>query len=742
MWYKGVILFQNRYLIYCTAFLLLGILPLGAAPLNVNIPTSHTLSPNIQQQKSVALQSKTYREHEIIVKYKKGLPLSLAGSHANIPDLTVSRSFQALSKASGHMFAVIRSQSLSTEALLMELRSDPGVEYAEPNYIYYPNYIPNDPKFDQLWAQENMGQTVNGVSGSYDADIDAPEAWDISTGSNDVVIAVIDTGVDYLHEDLRDNMWVNTQEIPDNGIDDDDNNYTDDIHGINAVDGSGDPMDRGIEDGGHGTHVAGTIAAAGDNGTGVAGISWKSKIMALKFLTIHGGDTIDAIKCIDYVLAQKQAGVNVVAINASWGGDNYSTPLKEAIQRSNDAGILFIAAAGNGGTDQIGDNIDNVPHYPASYDLPGIISVAASDQDDLLADFSNYGVDSVDLAAPGTNIVSTAVSLYTPQSGDIFFDDMESGISKWITDGTQNSWGITTDEENLSNPDFPVPSPTHFLSDSPGVNYQNNTDAYVMLANDLDLSSYNENIYLGFGSAFALEHLDEGNTLNDHAYIEISNNSDIGPWTKLFDLGQYITQTYNGRYWHSPYNLKIPDAFKTANFRLRFHLTSDASINSVGWLIDNVGIGTASIPQYEYRSGTSMATPQVSGAVALLSSIYADDSYLKRKERILSTVDSLPSLEGKVSTSGRLNLKAAVNTGGVCLEGFYHKQGTEICIPMTDSDFTGPYLPENDTGRLIQGSNTADPYASPDDTVFILPRRTDCPENEHPLQGTNTCLAD
>jgi subtilisin family serine protease len=268
-------------------------------------------------------------------------------------------------------------------------RRQPGILYAEPNYIVYADATPNDPRFSDLWGLNNTGQT----GGTSDADIDAPEAWDISTGSSSVVVASIDSGVDYNHEDLAGNMWTNPGEIPNNGVDDDNNGFVDDIHGWDFRNDDNDPMD----DNGHGTHTSGTIGAVGDNGIGVAGVCWDVKIMALKFLSRTGsGTNADAVKCIEYATMM---GADLT--NNSWGGGGFSFSLLLAIWRS----PLFIAAAGNNGT-----NNDLTPFYPASHRLPNIISVAATNHNDMRAGFSNYGLFSVDLAAPGVNILSTIPS--------------------------------------------------------------------------------------------------------------------------------------------------------------------------------------------------------------------------------------------------------------------------------------------------------------------------------------------
>ena len=274
--------------------------------------------------------------------------------------------------------------------VLERLNRDSRVEYAEPNYEVKADIIPNDLDFDKLWGLNNTEQT----GGALDADIDAVDAWDTQTGSHDVVIAVIDTGVDYNHEDLASNIWTNSGEIPGNGKDDDSNGFVDDVHGYDFVNSDGDPMDDHY----HGTHCAGTIGAVGDNMIGVAGVNWNVSIMPVKFLNASGsGTTTAAIASIDYAT---QMGVDVMS--NSWGGGGFSTSLESAISAANDAGILFVAAAGN-----TSSNNDLYPHYPSSYDVPNVVSVAATDHNDNRASFSCYGAESVDLGAPGASIYST-----------------------------------------------------------------------------------------------------------------------------------------------------------------------------------------------------------------------------------------------------------------------------------------------------------------------------------------------
>jgi len=279
-------------------------------------------------------------------------------------------------------------------------RKNPAVEYVEPNYrvkaLATPN-DPNDPLFPQMWGLENTGQS----SGTPGADISATKAWSLSTGSSNVVVAVIDTGLDYTHPDLMNNVFRNTADCNNNGVDDDGDGYVDDCYGIAPVYGSSDPMD----DVGHGTHVAGTIGASGNNGVGVTGVNWNVTLLPCKFLDSSGGGTnADAIACLDYVSALKDRGVNIVATHNSWGGGEYSQALYDAIKGQMDRGILFVAAAGNDFSDD-----DALPTYPANYDLPNIIAVAATNRLDQFTGFSNVGRHTVALAAPGDFILSTWV---------------------------------------------------------------------------------------------------------------------------------------------------------------------------------------------------------------------------------------------------------------------------------------------------------------------------------------------
>jgi len=288
------------------------------------------------------------------------------------------------------------------------------VLYAEKDQIVTldTSIRPNDPSFSRLW----------GMQTSSDCDIDAPEAWAIHRGQGEVIVGVIDTGVDYNHPDLRDNMWVNPGEIPGNGVDDDNNGYIDDVYGANFITDSGNPFD----DNRHGTHCAGTIGAKGNNRVGVVGVTWNVKIMALKFLSSSGsGSVSNAVEALNYAIMM---GAHLTS--NSWGGGGFSQAMLDAIEAANANDQLFIAAAGNSRR-----NNDVTPHYPSNYDVANVISVAATDSRDNLASFSCYGRRTVDVGAPGVYIYSTIPSnRYASLSGTSMATPHVAGLAALLLD--------------------------------------------------------------------------------------------------------------------------------------------------------------------------------------------------------------------------------------------------------------------------------------------------------------------
>lgn len=321
-------------------------------------------------------------------------------------------------------FVLVKSNQKSIHKLIEELKSLPEVAYAEPNFIYKAiSTTTTDPMFEKLWGLKNNGNNepnregnYSGVQGVVGADVNAEKAWQITKGSKKVVIAVIDTGIDYNHPDLSDNIWSNPNEIAGNQVDDDGNGYVDDVHGWNAFAKNGNPMDGNA----HGTHCAGTIGASHDNNVGVAGVMSEVQMMAVKFLSDQGsGSLADAIDAINYATK-----MNVDLMSNSWGGGGFSQALEDSIKAANERGILFVAAAGNSST-----NNDSSPHYPSNYQVNNVISVAAHTVSDNLATFSCFGKRTVHVAAPGHNILSTVPgNKYAVYSGTSMATPHVSGV--------------------------------------------------------------------------------------------------------------------------------------------------------------------------------------------------------------------------------------------------------------------------------------------------------------------------
>ena len=372
---------KNRYLL---STIVASCLYLNAGTIGNIVPP-----PSISQDSNET--SNMFAPHEAIIIFDKNSPASsmvktiqnLFGSNLKHNEYNIVNGMHII--VPGKSFDEIKTM----------LSRIPGVKSVEYNYKKMA-FKSNDTYYDKLWAIENTGQSVNNKSGTKDADMDVAEAWNIEKGSSDVVVAVLDTGVDYTHEDLTNNMW--------NG----NAHHGKDFAGNDDGDNDDDPMpDTPYDEKGHyhGTHVAGIIGAEGDNNSGVSGVAQKVQIMAVKVFRPNGyGYSSDILEGLDYVSQQIDNGVNVVAINASYGGGGGKPgdSMDQAIQKLGDKGVVFCAAAGNDGK-----NIDDEPVYPASYSATNIITVAASDQDDKLASFSNYGKDTVEVAAPGTNILNT-----------------------------------------------------------------------------------------------------------------------------------------------------------------------------------------------------------------------------------------------------------------------------------------------------------------------------------------------
>jgi subtilisin family serine protease len=368
--------------------------------------------------------SAAFRDDRILIKPKLSAETWAFKILHQLAGATVHRVFPDI----GNLHVIhLRGDDAVTNAL-RRYRESGLVEYAEPDYIVSAARTPNETAYvdGSQWALFNWGQ----LGGTTDCDIDAAEGWDLAYDASSVLVAVLDTGVRVTHEDLRANLWVNSGEIPANGIDDDSNGYIDDVHGINAIDGSGDLTDEF----GHGTHVAGILGAVGNNGIGMVGTAWRATILNCKFLDLNlQGSISDAIECIDYARAN---GAKI--FNASWGGITSSQfsslALYDAIKSLRDQGIIFVAASGNFALDNDSANA----FYPASFDLDNIISVAATTRDDGLAHFSDYGLNSVDLGAPGYIVYSC----WSGHDSDYRTDDGTSMAAPQVAAACALAWTL------------------------------------------------------------------------------------------------------------------------------------------------------------------------------------------------------------------------------------------------------------------------------------------------------------
>ncbi len=360
------------------------------------VPTSTTVDPNFGQY---------------IVKYKEATGFRPSGQ----PLREFNVSAMKLTSISGDLYSLqIKGSAEEKTKILAQLAAESDVEYVEPDYPIDPipqtptAVITDDPYFSKQWFHS----TLNSLA-----------AWQVDDGSDEIIAAVVDTGVDYTHPDLVDNMWINKGEIPYNGKDDDGNGYIDDVYGWNFAANNNDP--RSSAKAPHGSHVAGLIGARGNNHLGVVGVAPKVKLMALKFMDDSGaGVTSNAVRAIDYAIQKK-----VFLINNSWGSNRFSRTLSDAISRAAKAGILFFAAAGNGNKG-VGYNIDATPWYPASYNQWNVFSVAATTIADRLTDFSNFSKNKVDVAAPGYGIYSTVSGTnYQMMSGTSMATPIVAGLA-------------------------------------------------------------------------------------------------------------------------------------------------------------------------------------------------------------------------------------------------------------------------------------------------------------------------
>ena len=578
-----------------------------------------------------------YVEGDAIITFKPSVALTDAARTLARHSLVWKHRFAHLSEFRGRQTGLVHADNRTTAQLIAELKNDPDVETAEPNYLrWITTMTPNDTYFTNLWALQNTGQSINGLAGTAGDDIHFVPGWALAQqpGTNPPVVAVIDTGVDYRHPDLASNIWINTGENPTNGLDNDGDGYVNDYYGYDFADNLPSPMDSGF----HGTHVAGTIAAVGYNNLGVIGVDYQARIMALR--ASSDGETLPdsaIIEAIQYATMMKNRGFNVVAINESFGGAGYDSAEVSAMQQAGNVGIIFCVAAGNNSSDN-----DTTPFYPAGYRLSNEIVVAATDQNDALASFSDYGTNTVDLGAPGVNILSLL-------------------------------------------PIAPTVSPESMVPPPGVVIAQVQQGSTVYGANELEYSGittgFTATVYycgLGYPTNFPAA------VSNNIALIQRGTLTFSNKVLNAMAAGARAAIIYNNA---------------AGNFSGTLGGTNDwipaVSLSQAdGLSLQSILPATATVMHglYQYLDGTSMATPHVSGAVAFAAMNFPFENVTQRVQRVLANVDVVPGLQGLVRTGGRLDLQRMVDTDGNGLpdwwelEYFGHLTGTD---PNADPDHDG-----------------------------------------------------
>ncbi len=375
----------------------------------ISLIKSHAQSNSIENTRAELFRGKKAVTRQVLVRFRKPIDRAQIAQVEQELDIEIDR------EVGGTGVRLMQSVGRSVETLVSELSRRVDVIYAEPNYIGHLDSIPNDPQFSDQWGLRNTGQTVQGVVGNPGADIKAVPAWNISTGSREFVVGIVDSGIDYNHPDLAPNVWAAptafTVQIGGQSI-----TCNAGSHGFNSISKNCVPFDDNINvngDIGHGTHISGIIGAVGNNGVGVAGINWTSNLMGLKAADADGNiSASNAMDAIEFAIQTKQifgSNADVRVLNNSYG-IAFSQSLRDEIVRANDNDLLFVASAGNGtNNDGIGKSNDTSPQYPASYDVPNVVAVAATDNQGGLPSFSNYGRNSVHLGAPGKDILSTSI---------------------------------------------------------------------------------------------------------------------------------------------------------------------------------------------------------------------------------------------------------------------------------------------------------------------------------------------
>lgn len=696
-----------------------------SSTINANTSKAPMLSKPIKTTKQKrtlqksTLQNKTrdkFAKDELIIKYKPGVSSQVKKSFTQKSNLKV------LNKLSSKNIELVKlPKGANLDNTMKSLKKNSAVAYIQPNYYYYTSSLSSEPLGGELWGLENTGQPILDILGKNDIDIDANDAWSTTEGNSNVVVGLIDTGVDINHPDLKDNIWTNPNEIPNNGTDDDQNGFVDDVHGWDFFYNDNSVFDEYDGDE-HGTHTAGTIAAA-NNQTGVVGVAPNVKIMPIKFLGMGGyGTTLGAIYAIEYA---KKMGVKITS--NSWAGYSIDPLLEETIKNS---GQLFVAAAGNESINN--DNNNNWTGsraYPASYDLPNVLSVAAVDNKGELAWFSNYGEESTDIAAPGVDILSS-IPKYPNLPAAIFAD------SGYGTQTFYQGFGLedvkTAEEQQeimqkaLSTFNFSTGKVLLVQDDASDAGSDNVLPVYQAA---LDSTEFTYDV-MTVGKASdgpTLEKMQEydaviwftGQSLSGNNKPNITDNDEKNIINYLITGGKLYLSGRDALFgkeycdlafdWlHAVPVLEMEGKEDKTVLGVENTVFADKTYNynteyeDILLPVDNIAkpilvypTGSTYQTAYEYYSGTSMATPHVSGAAALLQSSGITDP-LRMKYMLLRNTSPLKSLNGKVLTGGMLNAPNPL---------------TEVSL-NEDDNMPGIALQTNNSGTLDIQNDTDDVYST------------------------------
>lgn len=587
-----------------------------------------------------------YKEGSLLVKSSvaaDGTVQSLQSAHAAI-GATIARDYSTLGVPG--LFLVTLPGNMTVKDAVSYYSGQPGVAYAEPDYYRQVSAIPQDPDFWRQWGLQNTGQVFkeNTTAGKPGADINATAGWDMVTGGG-TIVAVLDTGTDYLHPDLAANIWTD---------------QATGTHGYDTITGTLDPMDQH----GHGTHCAGIIGAVANNGIGTSGVSWNATVMPVRWLDSNGiGRVSDEISAITWAY---QHGARIMS--CSYGYSRQSKAEEEVIAQTN---ALFIVSAGNSN-----DDIDIAPTYPASLPLPNIITVAATTAQDTKADFSNYGPHSVHLGAPGADIYSTYRSVYIPVPVlHEPFDTLENWtpIGNWTSDTTRY---------------VSAPASAGIFFDNTG---ENATGMSMTLTSRNPLPSM-----AGMQNPVISYQIE----MDGNAGSVILEGSQNGMYWVQIDL------TYPDSIPEDRFVLKqasLPESLRGGNLVVRFRAEGSGLSCNIDDLILSDGYGSLAEPRWVYMSGTSMAAPMVSGVAALLSAKAPGADIQQIRDALLSSTDPIPDLEGLTVTGGRVNLTAALNAIG------QPPDESHIPVLTGWNHISVPYRlePGTDTAAIFSGINSS-----------------------------------